>query len=342
MKRHFYLFILVTLIFTGSIQSHTPKGGLGDVAVSPDGKMLVAGGDNRVLYIIDTDTLTVRKRIWFKSNIYEMAFNGDGSTFIIEDTSETLYFLNTRDWQVISKVPKAGSMSTAPKKNLVAGISSGFKKSTIKLMSMSDGVMTGQISFPGKVTAVGVNPGGNRLVILAKGAANQEQKNPVPKELKGLEKDIYKQKNDGKVSILAEFEIPSGKKISEKTIFYAAGKPVILVGEKTISIIDYSNVNANIKGEQISIFKGKSSYNYGMGISPDRKTVMMGGLRSGTLWFPQSDEMITFKIDKLPGWPEYYKGFGFSKDGTCYAVTTAYRLIKLDNRGNILNAVPVY
>ncbi len=342
MKQIFVLTVICVLVLTFSLEAHVPKGGLGDVAVAPDGKTLVVGGDNRVLYVIDSSSLEVKNRIWFKTNIYEMEFNKDGSILVVEDTSESLYFIDTRNWQAVKTISKAGSMSAAPAAGLLAGVAKGYSKSTVKFISMKDGTQKGQVEFPAKVAALGLNARGNRLVLLAAGPKEKEKKNPKPKELKGLEADVFKQKNDGKVSILAVFDVPSGKKISEKIIFYSVSSPVFLVGEKITYILDYSNVNARIEGDNITLFKSMSSYNYGIGVSPDRKWALVGGLRQGTLIDAANLKMTTFQIDSLPGWPEYYKGFGFAADGTGYAVTTAFRLIKINKNGGIEKAVPVY
>jgi hypothetical protein len=342
MKQILILVSIFVLMAAFTMEAHVPKGGLGDVAVNPDGKTLVVGGDNRVLYVLDASSLTVKNRIWLKSNIYEMEFNKDGSILVVEDTSESLYFIGTRDWQTIKKIPKAGSMSTAPAVNMVAGVSPGYKMSTVKFFSMTDGSQKGEVKFPAKVTSIGLNAMGNRLVLLANGPKEIEAKKPVPKDLKGLDRDVFKQKNDGKVSSLAEFEVPAGKKIKEKTIFYSVSAPVCLVGEKITYILNYNNVNARIEGDNITLFKGKSSYNYGIGVSPDRKYILLGGLRNGTFIEVAELKMTAFKIDKLPGWPEYFKGFGFAADGTGYAVTTAFRLIKINKTGVIEKAVPIY
>jgi hypothetical protein len=342
MKQISILITIFVLVAEFAIQAHVPKGGLGDVAVNPDGKTLVVGGDNRVLYVLDASSLVVKNRLWLKSNIYEMEFNKDGSILVVEDTSESLYFISSRDWQTIKKIPKAGSMSPAPAANIVAGVNSGYKMSTVKFFSMTDGSQKGEVKFPAKVIGIGLNAMGNRLVLLADGPKEKEAKKPVPKDLKGLDRDIFKQKNDGKVSIIAEFGVPTGKKIKEKTIFYSISSPVCLVGEKITYILNYSNVNARIEGENISLFKGKSSYNYGIGVSPDRKNILLGGLRDGTYVEVANLKMTTFRIDKLPGWPEYFKGFGFAADGTGYAVTTAFRLIKINKTGAVEKTVPVY
>lgn len=343
MKQTMVAAIFLSIIFCFGLDAHTPKNALGAVAVSPDGKTIAAGGDNRVLYLIDPLSLKVQKRIWLKTNIYEMTFNNDGSILVVEDTSENLQLLNTRSWQVVHKVAKAGKFSAAPAVDLMAGLASGYRKSTVKLISMTNASQKGKIEFAGKVEAVGIDANGKRLVVLAQGPKDAEQKKKKPKELRGLEADKFKQRNDGKVSILAEYDVASGKKLKEKTIFYTAGSSTqILVTRTNTYILSYSNINANIKGDTISLFKSKSSYNYGIGISPDRKAFLVGGLRSGTLVKAANLEMIKFNIDTLPGWPEYYKGFAFGPDGTAYAGTTAYRLVRISKDGKSIQTVPVF
>lgn len=342
MKKLSILIILLLLISAVSVEAGSPKGGLGDVAVSPDGKTLVVGGDNRVLYVMEEATMTVQKRIWLKTNIYEMEFNKDGSVLVVEDTSGILYFINTQNWEVLNQVRNAGSMSAAPAIDLVAGFRPSYKKSIIKFFSMTDGSQKGQIEFPGKVISIGLNAKGTKLVVLAKGPTGKEEKKRTPKDLKGMDKAIFKQKNDGRVSIFAEFELPSGKKIQEKIIFYTDSRPSMIVREEATYLIAYSNVNAKITNDQITLFKAKSSYNYGVGISPDRTSYLVGGLRDGTTVSITNDTMITYKVGRLPGWPEYFKGFGFAKDGTGYGVTTSYRVVKISKTGQVESAVPVY
>jgi len=342
MKRKNLIIGVLLLTITLTAWAHIPKGGLADTAISPDGSILVAGGDSRTLYVLDPATLEIKNRIWLKTNIYEMEFNKDGKVLVVEDTSEALHFISVKDWKVFKKVTKAGSFSAAPAVDLLAGLAGGYKKSTIKFISMSDGSLKGQVEFPGKVDAIGLDVKGSRLVVLAPGPKGKETKKNKPNGLRGEDADLFVQQNDGKISILAEYKVPSGQKIKEQEIYYSTRTPVIMVGEKQIRLIGYSNINATIEGSTITLFKGKSSYNYGVGLSPDRKFYLLGGLRQGTRIVNDTLGMTTFKLDTLPGWPEYYKGFGFAADGTGYAVTTAYRLVKISKEGTIVKAVPLY
>ena len=101
------LFVILLTLFSAFSSQALLKGGLGDVAISPDNKILVAGGDSRVLYVIDPSSLKVKERVWFKSDIHEMEFNKDGSVLLVRDTGNTLYFIKSENWQVFKIIKKS-------------------------------------------------------------------------------------------------------------------------------------------------------------------------------------------------------------------------------------------
>jgi hypothetical protein len=143
--------------------------------------------------------------------------------------------------------------------------------------------------------------------------------------------------------VLAEYDIASGKQTKLQTVFYApGGYKGLLVGSEHSLIISYSNLNARWSGDRIELFHSENSYNYGSGISQDHTRFVTGGLRSGTYVHTAEMKTIRFKIDSLPGWPEYYTGFGFGPDGTAYGTTTAYRLVVISPQGKLIKALPVY
>src|SRR5262245_35859612 len=65
--------------------------GLDAVAVSPDGKSVAAGGQNRVVYLLDADSLAVTRRILLGARIVHMTYNKDGSRLIVEDDAERVH-----------------------------------------------------------------------------------------------------------------------------------------------------------------------------------------------------------------------------------------------------------
>lgn len=344
MKKAALFAALALFLLAGAAQAHTPKGGLGDAAMSPDGKKLVVGGDTRVLYVLDPATLKVTDRVWLQTNIYEMEFNKDGSVLVVEDTSETLYFLSTSNWEISKKVYKAGRFSAAPQADLLAGFESGWKKSTVKVLSMNDGQEKAKLETEAKVLAVGLSPDATRLMVISEGPKDAEPKENPPKELRNLERDTFRQKHDGKVSVVTEYEVPSMKKLSEHTVFYTPHNAKAVVYQNGVCIVlTYDNVNARIADGQVTLFQSENSFNYGAGAAGNSTVMLSGGLRKGT-YYNLSQEMKTtpFTINSLPGWPEYFEGFGVGPDGTGYGVTSAYRLVVVRPDGTVDRVVPIY
>src|SRR5215207_9445246 len=70
------------------------RGGLEAVAVSPDGKRLAVGGQNRVVYLLDADTLAVQRRVWLGARVGRLSFSGDGKRLLAEDEADNLHLLD--------------------------------------------------------------------------------------------------------------------------------------------------------------------------------------------------------------------------------------------------------
>ena len=80
-------------------------GGL-TVALSPDGKVMVAAGDNRTLYILDPGKMEVTQRVWLGVCIVGLQFNKDGNVLLAEDTDGTLHLIDVKTWQEKKNLPK--------------------------------------------------------------------------------------------------------------------------------------------------------------------------------------------------------------------------------------------
>ena len=347
MKRIFlwvFLFVIVILVVS-TASAHTPLGGL-TVAVSPDDKTIVTGGDNRVLYVMDAKSLKITKRIWLKTTIWGLHFNKDGSRLLVEDTEKTISFVDTKTWKVEKEVRKAGYLIPAMEANLFAAVNS--KKKKIMFMSMDDGSLKGKVVLDKYVAAFGINAKGDRLAVLSKDEKDADEKvvksGDIPKDLKGADRIEFKQRNDGKTSIFYIFNIPSGKELLRKKIYFktSTGSRVLFDG-KAILVLNYKNENARVesKGEP-RMFQLLNSYNYGIGLSGNQKFVCSGGLANGTYTKVKGLESKAFKIDRMPGWPEYFKGFAFDSKGNAYGTTSGYRIIKIKPDGTVEKEVPVY
>ena len=343
-----FLFLGLMLCWSTVALASTPLGGLA-VALSPDGKLMVAGGDNRVLYVLDPAKMEVTGRHWLGSCIVSLQFNKDGSMVVAEDTDGNLHLIEAKSGKAGKKEPKAGQMSPARNADLVAGLNPDYNGNQIRFLSMTDFSVKGKVSLAKgeKVAGFGLDPEGARLAVLLE-AVNDDSEpkggNP-PAELKGLAADGFRLKNDGKTSRLIVFKVPDGSKLSEQKLFYSpsiSGLKVIFQGDNVLAI-NYSNLNAQVnpKGE-VTLFKLENSFNYGIGFSPDHKVLMTGGLADGTYTKVADLTKTRFQPDRLPDWPEYFKSFAVAADGTAYGSTSGYRIIKINPGGGFDKSYPVF
>jgi hypothetical protein len=326
----------------------TPLGGLA-VALSPSGKMMVAAGDNRVLYVIDPAKMEVTNRVWLGACIVDLQFNKDGSTVVAEDTDGNLHLIEAKTGKASKKEPKTGQMSTARNADLAAGLDPDYNGHIIRFLSMTDLNAKGKVAFAKgeKVAGFGLDSEGTRLAVLLE-AVNDDSEpkggNP-PAELKGLAAEEFRLKNDGKTSRLLVFKVADGSKVSEQKLFYSpstSGLKVLFQGDNVL-IVNYSNLNAQVnpKGE-VTLFKLENSYNYGIGFSADQKVLMTGGLADGTYTKVADLAKAGFQPDRLPDWPEYFKSFAVAADGTAYGATSGYRIIKIKPGGSFEKSYPVF
>ncbi len=321
--------------------------GLGAVAVSPDGKTIVAGGQNRVLYMIDAQTMEVKQRLWTGVRIGALAYNKDGTRIVFEDEEEETEILDAATLETVKRIGKAGFVECARLADLMAVATDVMYRKQIRFLSMTDGSQLGSVDVADKVASYGFNAEGTRFAVLTTSSEGKENKvayKDVPKELTGLARKEFVQKNDGKTSKLIVFEAPTGKQLRETALWYCSdtGAMVFMNGE-TAYIINYSNENLIVPAEgDVKLFESQSSYNYAKGVSDDRKAFLVGGLATGTYTRIDGLSGLTFQIDRLRGWPEYFGGFAFQQDGTGWAVTSSCRLIQISKEGKFLKAVPVY
>lgn len=336
--------IIILSAITSSTLAHTPHGGL-TVCVSPDGKTIVAGGDNRVLYVIDPSTLEVTNRVWVKTTIWGLTFSPDGSKLLIEDTNASIFIVNSQSWTIEKEVKNASFLSPADKVNLCAVMSTSKE---VSFLTMSDGSLKGKVTIDKEIASFAINPDGTRLAILTKDEKDESEKTitsaDIPKDLKNAARREFEQKNNGKTAQFIIYEAPSGKELFRSKVFYttSSGATMMFDGQDVI-IVNYSNENARItaKGE-VTVFELANSFNYGIGMSRNHSFLATGGLSTGTYTKVKELGMLSFTTDKLPGWPEYFKGFGFAPDGTAFGSTSGYRIVKIKQDGSVEKSSAVY
>ncbi|MCU0722231.1 MAG: hypothetical protein MUC63_01185 [Planctomycetes bacterium] len=341
--------LLVAALAAGLSYARDPQwSGLSAVAASPDGKLVAVGGQNRVLYVLDGATLEVKQRIWTNSRVGTLAFNKDGSRLVLEDDEETARIYDTKEWKVVAQVAKAGALSAAPAADLMAVLEEDWEKPKVVFLSLTDGSRKGFAQVPEVSVAFALDGEGKKLAVLTSGKEEGEKKleeDQKPKDIEGLKEKEWYQKNNGETSQLLLFEVPSGKPLGSFKLWfttYSSNAEIVVAGD-FVYVLTYDNACAKIdaKGE-ITLFETANSYNYGRGVSVDRKVFLTGGLRDATYTVVDGLKQIKFDVDALPGWPEYFEGFTALPDGTAYAVTSSFRLVKINKDGQVEKTVAVY
>ena len=323
-----------------------PLGGL-TVAVSPSGDRLVAGGDTRTLLVLDPATLAVKERVWIETSIVALEFDKSGSTLAVTDTSGEVLLFDTSNWKQRAAISARGAVAYAAETGLVAGSDKSNK--SVSIFSMNDGKEIRKLELPAgaNVANLGFSADGKRLAVILKATDGGEEKvanNAIPKDLKGLARDEFVLKNDGKRSELLVFDTASGKLLSKVASYYSLDNDAVVYfdGDAVLSV-NYRNINARFAPDgNAALFATANGFNYGTGVSPDQKLLLSGGLRSFSVTKPDGSNQAKGQLSKLPGWPEYFKGFSVTADGkTIYGATTAYRIAKIGPDGKVIAVAPV-
>ncbi|MEE2786891.1 MAG: hypothetical protein VX589_06095 [Myxococcota bacterium] len=344
--------VMFSVLITPAL-AHTPRGGLA-IAVSPDGKTIATGGDNRTLYIVDAATMTVQKRHWLKTTIWGIHFNQAGTKIIVEDTKMNLYLIDATTLVTEKVLAKSGYFTIARQAGLGVSLDGNYKGHTLSVRSLADLSTTKTIEFPKgqKVGAFGLNAKGTQVAVITQAVKDPSETviRKAPRELTGADKDTFKQKHDGKTALVQVYDIGTGKKLSEAKTFYTTqtGSLVTFI-DNTPAFINFSNVNATVSPDgKTTLFRMPHGLNYGWGVSEDGQRIVAGDLARGSLAQVGADVAATikatkmFNAQKLPGWPEYFKAFAFGPDGSTYGATSGYRIIKIDSTGSIVGETPIY
>jgi len=327
-----------------------PLNGL-TVAVTQGGDRLVAAGDTRTIIELDPSTLEVQGRHWIGTTIVRMAFNRDGSTLAAQDTSNTVHLYDPTTWKARTSLPNRDLMTAAPAADLLAGVEMSHRRGFIHFNSLSDGADRGQIAIAARerIAAIGFSRDAARLgVVLQATAAPEEQKispRDIPEGLRGLARSEFMQRHDGRGSTMRVYDVATGAILAEaRTFFSLGGRGVVGFDGQDMIVVGTSRVAAQLAPNgEAQLFEMKNRANYAIALSPDHRMWMTGGMANYAL--TGNPDLVTRgygRLDKLPGWPEYFKGFSATMDNqTIYAATSAYRIVKIGGDGAIELIAPV-
>ncbi|MEZ5872699.1 MAG: WD40 repeat domain-containing protein [Nitratireductor sp.] len=327
-----------------------PKSALGAIAVSPDGKTIAAAGDNRVLYLLDADTLDVRERIWIKLSPMSLFWTKDGKTLVMQHTDDVLALLDTSTWEQRGEIPKFNKISFAPQSEMVVTAVQGERnddhyKTILRVHDLNTGKMLKENELDYEIVSIATTPDASRTVIATKEVDNEAEAKVDPAaDLKDIEKETAQKKGDGKTMDFAWFDSDlkeTARITSWYSTYYTDG--LHLHDGKTY-LLSYGTsavISENGDAELFQSYGPNTSYGYGF--TADNSTMISGGLSSGTLFDIASRTETNFDLgERLPGWPEYIQGVTVAPDGTIIGGTSAYRVMKMSPDGKVELVKPVF
>lgn len=350
--------VLVALAALMTLATPTPAraGGLADglaVAVTADGSRLVAGGSNRVLYELDPATLEVRRRVWLGRQIMAMQFSPDGKVLVVEST-KVVQWLKADTLEPFHTLKDAERIRPVPALDGIAVNVRGFEPA-IKVLAFGDAAEKANVPYDRRtsVAAWGISPDGKKLAILYyRRRDDGEEKvawKDIPEELRKDRESTalldFQQRHDGYGAAFHVVNVATAKPIFEKQLFYTVndGNHLVAWHGEDVHVIGYSNQCAKIDPQgEVMVYRLANGYNYAYAATPDGKVFWTGGLRDGCRTKVADLSRAAFEIDELEGFPEYFKHFTIAADGTAYAGTTAFRVVRLGTDGKIGKVAPVY
>lgn len=325
-----------------------------NVSLSADGSTLVTTV-NRAIYVVDTKTMEVKKRIFSPAVVEAYCLDAKGAVLAFRDDGGRFQILNLATGKYIKTVKGvAKAVCFAPSAQLAAVVEKkgGNNPSDLVVLSIPTGKEVARIELPkGFVPALMTfDPKAKQVTMISKNRKGDEEKvarNKRPSIKDRCKAKEYGQKHDGRVASLLTVDLVAktvGKERETWFMVRSGNGYVMLHHGGKIYFMQYDrHAAAMSEKDEITIEEGPISYNYGSGVRFGDGAYVVGGLAAGAIVVP-GKKPVPFKIeskDRLPGWPEYFHGFGFSSTGTVYGITSAMRLVEISAEGKILRIKPV-
>lgn len=340
------LFLSLAIALAGGV---TGRGGFEAVAFSAQGKLVAVGGQNRVLYLLDSDKLEVKSRFWIGARLGRCAFSKDGTRILVEDETDRLQLLDVSSGKVLAKLDKVTGLFARSSLDLaIVRDLEELTKHRLLILSLSKLEEIQRVHLPDRPIAWTLDESGKQLLVLGAGKTGEEKVIPVteiPRDLAGLARWTFRQKHDGLESTLYQIEIATGKILGTTTSWYTSDSDSTQLGFLGSTMYIFNRVNLCARVERkgaTTLFETSQGVNHALAISPNGKLLLTGGLQGGTLSTLEDNRKTVFHLNELPGQTEYLNRFDFQEDGSSWAVTSAYRLVRISRTGRIEKIVPVY
>lgn len=348
--------LMLCMVMSGLSSLGLTKGpawnGLAGIAVHPEDNKIVTGGDNRVLYQLNQQTLEVTDRHYYGVKIGPMAFSSDGSTLIVEDEEDKISILDSTTFEPIKVIEKVRGLSVAMDSNEGLAFFNDWSEPKLLVFDLSSGEIIEEVMIENNKQLSGhaISRDGRKIAYMCNGFDSENEKkvpsSEVPRNLSSTERSFFLQKNDGRESNF--FVMTRGKEYTaeEHKVFLTADSRNLTIGvspEGSSVLLTYSDVNMFIdpQGEKADFPMG--TFGYGRAVSRhSTDQFIIGGLRDFYLVDQDITNVQHGKLSSIDGWPEYFETFTAGPNKDWYGVTSAYRIHHILPDGTVRLSKPVY
>lgn len=307
-------------------------------AASPDGKLFVTGGDGRALYVYDTGTWEIAKRLWLGARVQTLAFTPDGGQCIVGMDQGLTWILDTGKWEKTRELQRLDNLAvarTAPVAvSTVNKWSGGKANGVVRVWSTADWSTTKEIPL-------GEGLGPDMAAIAADGktafvrtsridAPDEAKADPGPEPKDSAEKNLWRERKDGKATSLLLVDLAQGTVAKTVVCFDTTGMCRLYPVPSGVMVVSYNQYHALwslADNSYTPTITKQFAYGSGQSVSGE---VYMGALRSYLVLSPEGKEVVKKEAGKLPGFPEYFRCFAPLGEGLVVGVTDANRLIVID------------
>lgn len=335
----------LALFSSFSATADVPSGGIGGLAVSPDGSTILVAGDSRAIYVLDPATMAVTNRIYSGTTVVWLAYRQDGNVVFMRDTAGLLSAHDAASFERLWSVNRTETADYALPANLLTFTVRENREYVVKVIDAASFEEKGTYKLGDKFypNVQGISLDGLRTVVLSRSEKREGEERKRPESgMKGIERSLYAQQHDQRGARIAEIDLTTGTVSVIKSWYRSDNVRGMKVSLTDAFVLSFSEEMARIRaGGEVEIIPSGARNHYAATMTPAMDTIISGSRSSITIKKLGTDAAQLLKLDALPGWPEHLSRFTFLPDGRLLAGTTGYRVIVVEPDGTV-RAYPVF